>query len=76
MVANMLMVMQTALLTSLCDFSFEPFVSQSHSWISRRRASRICAQAFGHHTWPGIQATAFLGYWGRAARLWTYRFSL
>ena len=75
MVVNMLLVMQTTLSTSLCGFSPDPFLSIGHNWVSRRRASRMCAQACRHSTWPGILASSFLGYWGHAARLWTYRFS-
>ena len=75
MVANMLLIMQTTLLTSLCGFASDPFLTQTHNWVSRRRASRMCAQALGHLSWPGVHAKAFLGFWGHAARYWTYRFS-
>ena len=75
MVANMLLIMQTTLLTSLCGFASDPFLTQTHNWVSRRRAGRMCAQALGHLSWPGIHAKAFLGFWGHVARYWTYRFS-
>ena len=41
-----------------CGFASDPFLSTSHNWISRRRASRMCAQALGHKTWPGIHASS------------------
>ena len=73
MVMNMLLILQTTFLTSLCGFSSDPFITQSSNWTCKRRASRMAAQALGHATWPGIHATSFFGYWGHAARLWTYR---
>ena len=75
MVSNMLLIVQTTLLTSLCGFSPDPFITLSANWTCRRRASRMCAQALGQHTWSGIHAKTFLGYWGHAARLWNFRFS-
>ena len=75
MVVNMLMVVHTTLLTSLCGFASDPFLTIGHNWVSRRRASRMCAQACSHSTWPGTLASSFLGFWGHAARLWTYRYS-
>ena len=75
MVVNMLTVVHTTLLTSICGFASDPFMTLNHNWVSRRRASRMCAQACGHSTWPGVLASSFLGFWGHAARLWTYRYS-
>ena len=75
MVINMLLVVQTTLLTSLCGFAPDPFLSIGHNWVSRRRASRMSAQACNHSSWPGVLATAFLGYWGHAARYCTYKHS-
>ena len=75
MVSNMLLIIQTTLLTSLCGFSSDPFIPLTANWTCRRRASRMCAQALGQLTWAGIHAKAFLGYWGHAARLWNFRCS-
>ena len=73
MVINMLLILQTNFLTSICGFTSDPFITLSSNWTCRRRAGRMAAQALGHSTWPGIHATSFFGYWGHAARLWTYR---
>ena len=74
-VRNMLSVMHNTLLTSLCGLSSDPFVTSSSNWVCRRRASKMCAQALSHQSWPGIQALSFMSYWGHAARLRTYRAS-
>ena len=74
-VHKMLNVMHNSLLTSLCGLSSDPFVTSSSSWICRRRASRMCAQALSHHSWSGIQALSFMSYWGHAARIHLHRFS-
>ena len=47
-IQNMLKIMHTTLLTSLCGLTADPFVSSSTIWVTRRRASRMIAQAVGH----------------------------
>ena len=74
-VSNMLSVMHNTLLTSLCSLTSDPFVTATSNWVCRRRASKMCAQALAHQSWAGIQALAFMSYWGHAARLRTYRFA-
>ena len=74
-VSNMLSVMHNTLLTSLCGLTSDPFVTATSNWVCRRRASKMCAQALAHQSWAGIQALAFMSYWGHAARLRTYRFA-
>ena len=74
-VRKMLSVMHNTLLTSLCGLSSDPFVTSSSNWVCRRRASKMCAQALSHQSWPGIQALSFMSYWGHAARLRTCRAS-
>ena len=74
-VCNILKIMHTTFLTSLCGLPPDPFVSSSANWITRRRASRMIAQAVGHKSWHGIQASSFFGYWAHAARIFKHRLS-
>ena len=74
-VSKTLTVMHNTLLTSLAGLTSDPFVTGGSNWVTRRRASRMCAQSLSHQHWAGIQALAFFSYWGHASRIHTYRFS-
>ena len=74
-VHNMLLGMPATLLTSVCGLSMDPFVTLPSNWVTRRRASRMMAQAVGHKPWRGVQAYAFFHYWGHGAHQWSYRYS-
>ena len=74
-VSKALTVMHNTLLTSLAGLSTDPFVTGSMNWVTRRRASRMCAQVLRHQHWAGIQALSFLSYWGHAARIRLFRYS-
>ena len=76
-IQNMLKIMHTTLLTSLCGLTADPFVSSSTIWVTRRRASRMIAQAVGHKvTRAGMgYKPCFFGYWAHAARIFLHRLS-
>ena len=74
-VSKSLTVMHNTLLTSLAGLTMGPFVTGSMNWVTRRRASRMCAQALHHQHWAGVQAVSFFSYWGHASRIHLYRFS-
>ena len=74
-VSKILTVMHNTLLTSLAGLTADPFVTGAMNWVTRRRASRMCAQLLQHQHWAGIQAYAFFSYWGHASRIHLYRFS-
>ena len=61
--------MHATFLTSLAGLAFDPFLTSSANWVSRRRASRMCAQILGHQSWAGAHAFSFMSYWGHAARI-------
>ena len=61
--------MHATFLTSLAGLAFDPFLTSSANWVSRRRASRLCAQILGHQSWAGAHALSFMSYWGHAARI-------
>ena len=62
-VSKSLTVMHNTLPTSLAGLSLDPFVTGSMNWVTRRCASRMCAQALNHQHWAGIQALSFFAYW-------------
>ena len=74
-IQNMLKVMQTAMLTTICGLASDPFVTQASNWVTRRRGSKIIAQAVNHKNWKGLHAQAFLAYWGHASRIFQFRSS-
>ena len=74
-VQNCLTVMHNTLLTSLAGLSMDPFATSSANWVTRRRASRMCAQVLSHQSWAGLHALSYFIYWGHAARLCTYMYS-
>ena len=74
-VVKSLNVMHNTLLTSLAGLSMDPVVTSAMNWVTRRRASRMCAQVLNHQHWAGVHAVSFFGYWGHAARIRLYRFS-
>ena len=68
-VQKALNTMHTSFLTSLAGLSIDPFITSSSNWVTRRRASRMCAQILSHQSWVGVHAVSFMSYWGHAARI-------
>ena len=74
-IASMLKTLHTSFLCSILALPPDPFMTGVENWITRRRASRMAAQALHHASWEGIHALAFASYWGHVARIVLYRLS-